>query len=81
MGDSGGISLQERLASVDASLKAILTKLDDGSTRITRLETECDGHVVRIAALEGSRDWILRVVVGAVILSVLGVIGITKYGH
>ena len=76
MGDSGGISLTERLAGIDGKLAEILRGQADASDRTKALEGECGALGQRVAALESTRDWIVRAIVGAVAFTALGAIGL-----
>ena len=76
MNDSGGISVSERLAGMDAKMDRILDGQAKASDRATNLEGECRALGQRVAGLESSRDWIIRAVVGAVAFTALGAIGL-----
>jgi len=76
MNESGGISVSERLAGLDAKIDRILDGQAKAADRVTKLESDAGGVVQRIAALEASRDWLIRAVVGAVAFTALGAIGL-----
>jgi len=72
--ESGTITVSERLSGIDSKLDRILDRLPG-------LEAEAKSLGQRVAAIESTRDWLIRSIVGAIVLAGLGALGLSKYGH
>ena len=76
MGESGGISLTERLAMIDAKLDRLVDHIGDTDERMQAIELERGMLSGRVMSLESNTKWITRLIVGAVVTSVLVSVGL-----
>lgn len=82
----GGLSLDDRLGNIEDDIAALSGKLDkiisglsEGATRFTTLELRSIEHGARLTKIEEGRDAVVRLIVFAVIIAVLGLIGLKVF--
>lgn len=85
--NQGGLSLDDRLGNIEDDIKGLGDKLDDiieglkeGATRFTTLELRSIELSARLTKLEEARDAIVKLIVFAVIIAMLGLIGLKVAG-
>lgn len=72
--------------SMDKSIAIIETKVESIENTLDRIEKKIDNETVRkesfkalnarVGKLESMRDWAVRIVIGAIILGLLGLVGL-----
>jgi chromosome segregation ATPase len=79
----GGLSADERLERIENAMDKLAEKLDeirsglsDGSTRFATMDMTVTSLTQRVQKLEDGRDLVIKIVMGAVGLALLGLIGL-----
>lgn len=83
----GDLSAEDRLARIeqdidklDGKIDLVLAGMSEGSTRFRALEMTCASLSDRIAKLEDGRDAVVKVIVIAVLVAMLGLVGLKVTG-
>lgn len=79
----GGLSPDERLERIETAIERLVEKMDeirtglsDGSTRFATLDMTLTSLTQRVQKLEDGRDLVIKIVMGAVGIALLGLIGL-----
>ena len=76
----GVARIEERLAALTSATSRAHSDMNAKLDKLASKET-ADDHESRLDSLERNQSWAVRGVIGAVIMTVLGVIGITGRWH
>ncbi len=84
---SGALSLDDRLENIEKDIGELSGKIDkvldglkEGETRFTLIEEKLAMVSARVTKLEEGRDAVIRLIVFAVIIALLGLIGLKAAG-
>jgi chromosome segregation ATPase len=79
----GGLTADERLERIEHAVEKIAEKMDDirgglsdGSTRFATLDMTLNSLTQRVQKLEDGRDLVIKIVMGAVGIALLGLVGL-----
>lgn len=83
----GAMSAEDRLKRIETAIDRVGTKLDginkglsDGSTRFATIELTINSLTHRVERLEAGRDLVVKIIMTAVVLGVLGLLGLKAIG-
>lgn len=83
----GAMSAEDRLERIENAIDDLGKKLDairqglsDGSTRFATLDLTITSLTHRVQRLEEGRDLVVKIVMTAVVVGVLGLLGIKAFG-
>ena len=73
--------MAEKVGNIESDVKDIKTSItdlqhsmDDGYAK----KIDVENVAVRVKVIEGQRDWAVKIVIGAIILSILGLVLVNK---
>ncbi len=72
----GSLSAEERLERMDDKLDQVLEALGDGKTKFALMQAEIDQLRARVLKLEEGRDAVIKLVLFAVLMGLLGLVGL-----